>query len=52
MISQRVRLMSLKRYFLKLVGGKFADGNPLVRIHANVAVDRDKSLINCPTLCA
>ena len=41
MILQKVRLMPLKRYFLELVSGRFADGNPLVRIHANVAVDKD-----------
>ena len=40
MISQKVKLMSLKRYFIELVDGKFVDGDPLVRIHANIAADR------------
>ncbi len=40
MISQKVKLMPFKRYFIELVDGRFVDGDPLVRIHANVALDR------------
>lgn len=40
MIERKIKLMPLKRYFFELSDGKFADGNPLVRMHANISVDK------------